>query len=99
MQDVWAFNLNSNVWVQVDQDGIESFKPKRFHSSSAISSNRMLTFGGCFAEYVHMNDLNIFDFDQFVKSDGTNKHVTCTKVVDYSGQIPHTRWGHSASVF
>ena len=46
----------------------ECFKAKRFHTVSAISRNRVISFGGCHSEYVHLNDLNIFDLTDFVES-------------------------------
>ena len=59
----------------------------------------MITFGGCFAEYVHMNDVNLFDLDEYVKSNGVNNAIICTKLINSTGEMPNTRWGHSASVF
>lgn len=60
----------------------------------------MITFGGCHSEYVHLNDLNIFYLDDFVKSNGANKLVNCVKVNFVSTEIcPSTRWGHTATVY
>jgi hypothetical protein len=54
----------------------------------------VITFGGCHSEYVHLNDLNIFDMTEFVKD--PSKPITCTKVV--VPNAPSTRWGHGSAV-
>lgn len=99
MNDVWALNLHTKVWSQLEIEGVESFKPKRFHSASTISRNRFIAFGGCYGEYVHMNDVNLFDLDIFVQSEGVDRSATCVKLNQGEGTIPQTRWGHSASVY
>ena len=40
-----------------------------------MSKNRLVSFGGCHSEYVHLNDVNVFDLDAFIKSDGSNCQV------------------------
>ena len=94
MQDMWTLDLELGIWCQLELHGVETFKPKRFHSASAVSKNRVITFGGCFAEYQHLNDVNIFDLDQFVKNGGP---TTCVRLTQPT--MPDTRWGHSAAVF
>ena len=47
-----------------------------------------------------MNDLNIFYFDNFVKSNGADKLVVCDRVnFDKKDVVPSSRWGHTASVY
>lgn len=47
-----------------------------------------------------MNDLHIFNFDNFVKSNATEKLVACELVkFDKQDVVPSTRWGHSSSVY
>ena len=57
----------------------------------------VVTFGGCYNEYVHSNDLHIFDFSKFFE-DPLNSEITCTKV-ESSGNVPSTRSGHSACAY
>mmetsp|Transcript_27060 Transcript_27060/g.36164 ORF Transcript_27060/g.36164 Transcript_27060/m.36164 type:complete len:155 (+) Transcript_27060:539-1003(+) len=79
------------------------FISKRFHTISKLSKNRVVSFGGCHSEYVHLNDVNIFDLDAFVKSGGADCTVSCTRL-DYkapslaNSQVPSSRWGHAAAV-
>lgn len=56
----------------------------------------MVTFGGCHSEYVHLNDLNIFELRDFIENPQTGV-VTCTKV-DVMRNLPSSRWGHAAVV-
>lgn len=56
----------------------------------------MITFGGCHSEYVHLNDLNIFDMNHFLK-DPVNGTIECIKV-NVTINVPSTRWGHGAAV-
>jgi hypothetical protein len=79
----------------------ESFKSKRFLTASALSGNRLVTFGGCHSEYEHVNDLDMFDLSEFVASNCQNMQVKCIKLnkLDKISQSPSSRWGHSASVF
>ncbi len=76
----------------------ESFHAKRFHTASAVSNNRVVTFGGCHSEYVHLNEVNIFDLTNFVLNGDTN--INCEKVIfSKDSPLPSSRWGHTASVF
>ena len=87
-------------WTQLEVLNQTPFHAKRFHSSCTVSQNRVITFGGCHSEYVHLNELNVFYMDDFVKSNGANKLVNCVKVnFDKNEICPSTRWGHTASVY
>jgi hypothetical protein len=93
LQDLWAFNLETREWRELKFT--ERFHAKRFHTASAISGNRVVTFGGCHSEYVHLNEVNIFDLTNFVSKGDVN--ISCIKVDCKVG--PSSRWGHTANVF
>ena len=58
-----------------------------------------MTFGGCHSEYVHLNDVNVFQLDNFVRSNGMNRQVNCVRLDFKSGEsVPDSRWGHAAAV-
>ena len=100
LQDFWVFDLELCGWIQLEITGQVAFHAKRFHSCCSVSQNRVITFGGCHSEYVHLNDLNIFYLDDFVSSNGTNKLVNCVKVnFDKTAICPSSRWGHTGSVY
>jgi hypothetical protein len=46
-----------------------------------------------------MNDVNLFDLNSFVLTEGREKQASCVKLDQSEGIIPQTRWGHSASVY
>ena len=96
LNDLWALDLENKKWLKPEIQGQESFSPKRFHTASAIQKTKVITFGGCHSEYIHMNDLNIFDMGAFL-NDPDGGHVVCTKVA-VDANIPSTRWGHAAAV-
>jgi len=56
-----------------------------------------VTFGGCHSEYVHLNDVNIFDLSNFVERGDSN--IMCEKVNFGTQKVPSSRWGHTASVY
>lgn len=93
LDDFWALDLESKDWIKPDIHGQESFAPKRFLTASTLKGDKVLTFGGCHSEYVHLDDLNIFDMSRF-EDEGI---VTCVKVAP-STSFPTTRWGHAAAV-
>jgi len=68
MSDFWALDMEKGRWYHLELSDKENFKAKRFLSATAISGNRLVTFGGCHSEYVHMNDVHIFDLSEFVAS-------------------------------
>jgi hypothetical protein len=101
LNDLWALDLENKKWYKPSINGIDNFYAKRFHTANTIQKHKVITFGGCHSEYVHLNDLNVFDMENFLKHpepmvDGNNA-VVCTRV-DVSLNIPSTRWGHTAAV-
>ncbi len=59
----------------------------------------MITFGGCHSEYVHLNEMHVFDMTKFLENPGNQVNaISCNKVNITEG-LPSTRWGHSASTF
>ena len=70
MTDMWALDIELCKWHQFEISDVSCFQAKRFHSLSAMSDNRVVTFGGCHSEYVHLNDVNVFYLNDFVKSGG-----------------------------
>jgi hypothetical protein len=76
LNDFWALDLETSSWIKPDVTGLESFTPKRFHTASTIGT-KVVTFGGCHSEYVHLNDLNIFELKGWLSE---RSPVICTKV-------------------
>ena len=75
LDDVWALDLESSRWFLLSNNQKHLFQAKRFHSASVVSQNRIVTFGGCHSEYVHLNDVNVFDFNSFVQSNGADTSI------------------------
>lgn len=96
LNDFWALDLQNEVWYSPIVEGLDSFVPKRFHSANCIKQTQVVTFGGCHSEYVHLNDLNIFELKDFINNPETGI-VTCTKVIAIKN-LPSSRWGHAAVV-
>ena len=67
-----------------------------------IQDTKVITFGGCHSEYVHINDLNIFEMENFLKEPAPlngaveKTPIICTLVK--RDLCPSTRWGHASSV-
>lgn len=97
LQDVWALDLETARWTQLTFTNMEAFHAKRFHTASAVSQNRVVSFGGCHSEYIHLNDVNIFDLSGFISKG--DPHITCEKVNFGNQKVPSSRWGHTASVY
>ena len=70
LNDMWALDLENARWFKLDITGAQ-FMSKRFHTVSTLSENRVVAFGGCHSEYIHLNDVNVFYLDDFVKSAGS----------------------------
>jgi hypothetical protein len=66
LRDFWALDLETNTWFKPEVSQFENFTPKRFHSASVLADNRVVTFGGCHSEYIHMNEMHIFDLSNFL---------------------------------
>jgi len=61
LKDLWAFDLESAMWYNPDIDFKDYYTPKRFHTISAINESQIVSFGGCHSEYVHLNEMHLFD--------------------------------------
>lgn len=62
-----------------------------------LSETQVVTFGGCHSEYVHMNEMHIFELSKFfIDPSNIENQVKCTKVNVTEG-VPSTRWGHAAA--
>lgn len=67
MNDIWALDLETMLWFCPPVLGHKNFTPKRFHTATSFDNmTKLVTFGGCHAEYEHLGDLTIFDFSQFL---------------------------------
>ena len=66
LKDLWAFNLNSNTWFKPEIDFKDYYTPKRFHTISTINDHQVVSFGGCHSEYLHLNEMHIFELDSFL---------------------------------
>jgi hypothetical protein len=51
LQDIWALNLETQKWTALEYNNPQAFHAKRFHTATAVSRNRVVTFGGCHSEY------------------------------------------------
>lgn len=61
LKDLWAFDLEGKVWFKPEIDFTDYYTPKRFHTINTISETQIVSFGGCHSEYVHLNEMHIFD--------------------------------------
>ena len=68
LNDLWALDLELKKWFKPSIEGHDNFIAKRFHTANTIQKNKVITFGGCHSEYIHLNDLNIFDMTNFLDS-------------------------------
>lgn len=96
LNDLWALNLEAEIWIKPNIIGNDKFLPKRFHTSNTIRETQIITFGGCYGEYLHMNDLNVFELRDFILDQSLP--IVCTKVA-VKQNLPSTRWGHGAVVY
>ena len=101
LNDIWVFSFIEKQWVKPQIIGGNLFRPKWFLSASTIKKDKVITFGGCHSEYVHLNDLNIFEFQDFLENPNkfTNRcSIICTRV-DTDQNVPDSWWGHAAVVY
>ena len=68
LSDLWALDLDENVWFKPEINFKDPFTPKRFHSVSTLNDHSIVTFGGCHSEYVHMNEMHEFDLSDFLEN-------------------------------
>ena len=71
LKDFWCFDLDNSKWYKPEMDHFDYYTPKRFHTASAISDTKLITFGGCHSEYVHMNEMHLFDLSAFLLKPGS----------------------------
>ena len=93
LSDLWAFCFESVQWISPKVNNSNLFQAKRFHTATKIQESKVVTFGGCYGEYVHLNQLNVFDFATFLKDN--TAAVECN-LVENKSNSPDTRWGHAA---
>lgn len=100
LKDFWALNLDTMTWHKPNIEGFSTYTAKRFHTASTISESKIVTFGGCHSEYVHMNEMHIFDLTDYLKyyQSIPSTPINCNKVNVTEG-VPSTRWGHSAATY
>jgi hypothetical protein len=96
LNDLWALDLDDEKWFNPVINGKNSFVHKRFHTANSIMGTQVVTYGGCHSEYVHLNDLDIFELKDFIE-DPQNNSITCVKI-EVKFNIPTSRWGHAAVV-
>ena len=61
LKDFWAFDLEIKQWFKPEIDFRDYYTAKRFHTINPITENKIVSFGGCHSEYVHLNEMHIFD--------------------------------------
>ena len=99
LKDFWALDLDEQQWYKPEIDFIDYYTPKRFHTICAINETQILSFGGCHSEYVHMNEMHMFDLSRFLEHPSDPEaHVIVTRINVNQG-IPSTRWGHAATTY
>lgn len=97
LRDIWCLDLDTYMWYKPEVLGFDTYTPKRFHTVSTISDTKLVTFGGCHSEYVHMNELHVFELSNFFEDPtDINRMIICTKINITEG-VPSTRWGHAAA--
>ena len=74
------------------------FKARRFHSSCTIK-DKVYVYGGCHDEYQYQNfqDVIELDFTSFIEN--PQQTQIFAQVLEVEGDVPVSRWGHSASVY
>lgn len=99
LKDFWALDLEGRTWHRPEIDFKDYFTPKRFHTVNTLSPTQIVSFGGCHSEYIHMNEMHIFDMAQFLSDPlSSNCKVIVTRV-NVSEGVPSTRWGHAAATY
>lgn len=98
LKDLWALDLEERLWHKPEISFFDSYTPKRFHSVSALNDHQVVTFGGCHSEYVHMNEMHVFDLADFLAAPADlGTRVVCKRLICAGG--PSTRWGHAAASY
>ena len=99
LKDFWALDLEEMMWFKPEINFVDHYSAKRFHSVCQINQTQVITFGGCHSEYVHMNEMHIFDLAQFLQTPNQPESRVQCKKIDVKEGVPSTRWGHAASTF
>lgn len=63
MNDMWCFDLQTNVWSQVDQSNCEYKPTPRSGHSSVVYGDKMYIFGGILELTKELNDLVVYNFE------------------------------------
>jgi hypothetical protein len=99
LKDFWALDLDEMVWIKPEINFQDHYSAKRFHTACPINDSQVITFGGCHSEYVHMNEMHIFDLEEFLQAPlNPEPRISCRKI-DVKEGVPSTRWGHAASTY
>lgn len=57
----------------------------------------MISFGGCHSEYAHLNEMHIFQLEQFLREPWSPESKIVVTRVNVTEGLPSTRWGHAAA--
>jgi hypothetical protein len=68
LKDFWALDFESRTWYKPEIDFKDYYTPKRFHTINTLSESKLVSFGGCHSEYVHLNEMHIFELANFLAS-------------------------------
>lgn len=97
LKDLWAFDLDLAMWYNPDIDFKDYYTPKRFHTISTINESQIVSFGGCHSEYVHLNEMHLFDLSLFLMDPTNSENRVITTRININEGVPSTRWGHAAA--
>lgn len=99
LKDFWAFDILDGRWYNPEINYLDHYTPKRFHTANSINETQIVTFGGCHSEYVHLNEMHLFDLTKFLQNPkAEGQLINCTRINVTEG-LPSTRWGHAASTY
>lgn len=97
LRDFWALDLEERVWYKPELHFNEYFTPKRFHTINALNDTQVICFGGCHSEYVHMNEMHVFDLANFLENPKEPNQTVRVNKVNTTEGAPSTRWGHASA--
>ncbi len=61
LKDLWAFDLEEKLWYNPNIEFRDYYSAKRFHTINQITETKVVSFGGCHNEYIHLNEMHIFE--------------------------------------
>lgn len=97
LKDFWAYDIDGDLWLKPEIDFKDYYTPKRFHTINAINDHQVVSFGGCHSEYVHLNEMHLFDMTHFILNPTCpESRIVVTRIATTEG-VPSTRWGHAAA--